>query len=50
MLTLTPKAFAVLQYLVTHAGQLITKEALLAAGGRRCRSLYGGDCGSATSW
>jgi DNA-binding winged helix-turn-helix (wHTH) protein len=31
MLTLTPKAFAVLQYLVTHAGQLVTKEALLAA-------------------
>ena len=31
MLTLTPKAFAVLQYLVAHAGQLVTKEALLAA-------------------
>ena len=31
MLTLTPKAFAVLQCLVTHAGQLVTKEALLAA-------------------
>src|SRR5215510_3361785 len=31
MLTLTPKAFAVLQYLVAHAGQLVTKEVLLAA-------------------
>jgi DNA-binding winged helix-turn-helix (wHTH) protein/tetratricopeptide (TPR) repeat protein len=31
MLTLTPKAFAVLQYLVAHASQLVTKEALLAA-------------------
>ena len=31
MLRLTPKAFAVLQYLVEHAGQLATKEALLGA-------------------
>src|SRR4029453_12958064 len=31
MLPLTPKAFAVLQYLVAHAGQLVTKEVLLAA-------------------
>src|SRR5262245_18343759 len=31
MLTRPPKAFAVLQYLVAHAGQLVTKEALLAA-------------------
>ena len=31
VVALTPKAFAVLQYLVTHAGQLVTKEALLAA-------------------
>src|SRR6266545_783524 len=30
MVALTPKAFAVLQYLVAHAGQLVTKEALLA--------------------
>src|SRR5262247_4430681 len=30
ILTLTPKAFAVLHYLVTHAGQLVTKEVLLA--------------------
>jgi hypothetical protein len=30
MLTLTPKAFTVLQYLVAHAGQLVTKEVLLA--------------------
>lgn len=29
MLALRPKAFAVLTYLVTHAGQLVTKEALL---------------------
>src|SRR5215510_798602 len=31
MVALTPKAFAVLQYLVAHAGQLVTKEALLSA-------------------
>jgi predicted ATPase/DNA-binding winged helix-turn-helix (wHTH) protein len=31
MLTLTPKAFAVLRYLIAHAGQLVTKEALLSA-------------------
>jgi DNA-binding winged helix-turn-helix (wHTH) protein/tetratricopeptide (TPR) repeat protein len=31
MLALKPKAFAVLHYLVEHAGQLVTKEALLAA-------------------
>jgi DNA-binding winged helix-turn-helix (wHTH) protein/predicted ATPase len=31
MLALRPKAFAVLTYLVTHAGQLVTKEALLEA-------------------
>jgi len=31
MLTLTPKAFTVLQYLVAHSGQLVTKEALLSA-------------------
>src|SRR5262245_12290900 len=31
ILTLTPKAFAVLQYLIAHAGQLVTKEVLLAA-------------------
>src|SRR5262245_59611054 len=31
MLTRPPKAFAVLQYLVAHAGQLVTKEGLLAA-------------------
>jgi DNA-binding winged helix-turn-helix (wHTH) protein len=31
MVALTPKAFAVLQYLVARAGQLVTKEALLAA-------------------
>src|SRR5262249_2830003 len=30
-LLLTPKAFAVLRYLVEHAGQLVTQEALLAA-------------------
>ena len=30
MVALTPKAFSVLQYLVAHAGQLVTKEALLA--------------------
>ena len=30
-LALTPKAFAVLQHLVEHAGQLVTKEALLDA-------------------
>src|SRR6266446_6175092 len=30
MVSLTPKAFAVLQYLVAHAGQLVTKETLLA--------------------
>ena len=28
---LTPKAFAVLRYLVAHAGQLVSQEALLAA-------------------
>jgi predicted ATPase len=31
MLALRPKAFAVLVYLVTHAGQLVTKEALFDA-------------------
>ena len=31
MLSLTPKAFAVLQYLVAHPGQLVTKEVLLSA-------------------
>jgi DNA-binding winged helix-turn-helix (wHTH) protein len=31
MLPLTPKAFTVLQCLVAHAGQLVTKEVLLAA-------------------
>jgi DNA-binding winged helix-turn-helix (wHTH) protein len=31
MLALRPKAFAVLAYLVTHAGQLVTKEALVDA-------------------
>ena len=31
MLALRPKAFAVLAYLVTHAGQLVTKEALFDA-------------------
>src|SRR5262245_38123820 len=31
VLPLRPKSFAVLQYLVEHAGQLITKEALLEA-------------------
>jgi predicted ATPase len=31
MISLTPKAFAVLRYLVEHAGQLVTKDALLAA-------------------
>src|SRR5262245_55196174 len=31
MVALTPKAFAVLQYLVAHAGQVVTKEALLSA-------------------
>src|SRR5215510_623965 len=30
-LLLTPKAFAVLRYLVEHAGQLVTQEELLAA-------------------
>jgi DNA-binding winged helix-turn-helix (wHTH) protein len=30
-ITLKPKTFAVLQYLVTHTGQLVTKEALLDA-------------------
>ena len=30
-LLLTPKAFAVLRYLVAHAGQLVTQESLLAA-------------------
>src|SRR5438128_5871213 len=30
-LLLTPKAFAVLRYLVEHAGQLVTQEDLLAA-------------------
>src|SRR6266849_506767 len=30
-LLLTPKAFAVLRYLVAHAGQLVTQEDLLAA-------------------
>src|SRR5437868_4246791 len=29
MLALRPKLFAVLRYLVAHAGQLVTKEALL---------------------
>jgi DNA-binding winged helix-turn-helix (wHTH) protein/tetratricopeptide (TPR) repeat protein len=31
MLPLTPKAFAVLHYLLAHAGQLVTKEALFQA-------------------
>jgi DNA-binding winged helix-turn-helix (wHTH) protein len=31
LLALTPKAFAVLCHLVEHAGQLVTKEALLTA-------------------
>jgi DNA-binding winged helix-turn-helix (wHTH) protein/predicted ATPase len=31
VITLTPKAFAVLCYLVEHAGQLVTKDALLTA-------------------
>src|SRR5262249_60557948 len=31
VLPLTPKACAVLQYLVAHPGQLVTKDALLAA-------------------
>jgi DNA-binding winged helix-turn-helix (wHTH) protein len=31
LIALTPKAFAVLCHLVEHAGQLVTKEALLTA-------------------
>src|SRR5215475_5551396 len=31
MISLTPKAFAILQYLVEHAGRLVTKEVLLEA-------------------
>src|SRR5262245_44388600 len=31
VVALKPKTFAVLQHLVTHAGQLVTKEALLEA-------------------
>jgi DNA-binding winged helix-turn-helix (wHTH) protein len=31
LITLTPKAFAVLCHLVAHAGQLVTKDALLTA-------------------
>ncbi len=31
MLALRPKAFAVLAYLITHTGQLVTKEALFDA-------------------
>jgi DNA-binding winged helix-turn-helix (wHTH) protein len=30
-IALRPKTFAVLQYLITHAGELVTKDALLAA-------------------